>query len=243
LVGVDVVNSQPLVMSLVPSGVAQRSGRNVRPENQKPEPVALRRWAEDLLAEAFARDPNPAWTSAFQADCLAGRVYERVQAEVARRWRSRRRPPPGRSEVKTQLLTVMYSKGKYKYTVIGESLDAVYPGVLDWLVRVTQTLGVNGFPCYLQAVEADLMILGVADRLALQHPEVPFLTLHDSVATPAEHVPLVEHIIREVWTEEVGFAPALKTKPFADERSRLKDGERKRRRARRLPRPWLADLV
>ncbi len=59
-------------------------------------------------------------------------------------------------------------------------------------------------PCEMQRLESRIMIDSVIGWLAEFKPAVPLLTIHDSVMTTPEHVPLVKRLI-EVAFEAHGF--------------------------------------
>ncbi len=61
----------------------------------------------------------------------------------------------------------------------------------------------------LQNYEAQLMITGVCGSLMRDHPDVPLLTVHDSILTTPEHADLVMERIGDVW-ETAGRRPKLK---------------------------------
>jgi hypothetical protein len=61
----------------------------------------------------------------------------------------------------------------------------------------------------MQRAESTLMIGGVCGRLAREHPDVPVLTIHDSIMTHKRHLPLVERLIREEFAK-LGVQPQLK---------------------------------
>ena len=61
----------------------------------------------------------------------------------------------------------------------------------------------------MQRIESKLMIGGVCKRLMTDHPDIPVITIHDSILTTAEHVETVERLIREEF-QRYGLTPTLK---------------------------------
>ena len=53
-------------------------------------------------------------------------------------------------------------------------------------------------------------------RLAVEHPEVPAVIVHDSILTKPGHVGLVRRLIAEQFAG-LGVAPALTTEDYANE--------------------------
>lgn len=217
LVGCDVRCCQPLLLALVLAGRSLGGGRRIRQVNQRADKVALRARVERALSGLLNSGQTcRGWVAKYQADCEAGQVYERVQGSVGRWW-GYKTPLPDREEVKRLFLQVAYGRPDQMGTPVGIALEHLYPGMLAGLRHIARTLGHGTLPRYLQAVESDLMILGATDRLLVDHPDVPVLTIHDSLVCPAAHAPLVEATVRRVWEEELGVTPRLKTTAFADE--------------------------
>ncbi len=61
----------------------------------------------------------------------------------------------------------------------------------------------------LQDYESQLMIRGVCGSLMRDHPEIPILTVHDSILTTSDYTELVMERIGDVW-ETTGRRPKLK---------------------------------
>ncbi len=84
-----------------------------------------------------------------------------------------------------------------KYPVVGCAVDLLRQ---DDYRNVAHTL---------QRFESKLMIDGVCGSLAIERPDVPLLTVHDSIITTVDHAELVKERIGEVW-ERYGRRPRLK---------------------------------
>ena len=61
----------------------------------------------------------------------------------------------------------------------------------------------------MQRAEAEFMLGTVCKRLFTHHPDVPVVTVHDSISTTPEHVALVERVILEEFAR-IGINPTLK---------------------------------
>jgi hypothetical protein len=61
----------------------------------------------------------------------------------------------------------------------------------------------------MQRAEAEFMLGTVCKRLFEYHPDVPVVTVHDSISTTPEHVALVERVVLEEFTR-IGINPTLK---------------------------------
>lgn len=63
---------------------------------------------------------------------------------------------------------------------------------------------------FLQRLESDLMIRGVADHVRLHYPAIPIVTIHDGVLTTEANVEKLRQIILETWGSIHG-KPKIKT--------------------------------
>ena len=62
----------------------------------------------------------------------------------------------------------------------------------------------------LQRIESNILLDMVCSNIHEQNPEIPLITIHDSIATTEEFVPVVEAEINKTLTEQIGYAPTLK---------------------------------
>jgi len=84
----------------------------------------------------------------------------------------------------------------------------------------------------MQKLESQVMIGRVAARLIRERPEMPLLTVHDSILVPAEHVDYVRQVIEEEWLDEFGVVPRTKRSTFtAPQEARKKRPKRRGRSA------------
>lgn len=207
LSAVDICTSQPLILALLLTGKPPISRALLSGE----DPHAVFNPSSDSSLSVFLRD------------CLDGSVYDRV-AEASRRY--------SRDDVKSLFLAVIYGHPEHMHTVVGEAIRELYPRVFDAVVELNHRLGHGGLPRLMQTIESSVMIERVAGRLVREHPDVPLLTVHDSVVVPPDFTPLVEAIIAEEWSNEFGLAPRMKTSSFTKPQSpRTKRRRRSRRNA------------
>jgi hypothetical protein len=61
----------------------------------------------------------------------------------------------------------------------------------------------------LQRIESTLVLEKICGRIAKENPNIPLLTIHDSILTTPEHVEYVVSIIKSVLEENIGIAPKL----------------------------------
>jgi hypothetical protein len=64
----------------------------------------------------------------------------------------------------------------------------------------------------MQRRESRFMIRGVCGRLLKDHPEVPLLTIHDSVLTTPRHAEMVHDLMMQEFAR-LGVAPTIRCGP------------------------------
>jgi hypothetical protein len=92
---------------------------------------------------------------------------------------------------------------------------ADFPGIVQVVNAVKKQAGYYEYLVRkMQNVESTLVIGTICERLMREHPDIPLLTIHDSIATTAAHAPLV----RRVMVEELlraGLRPMIKPEAWA----------------------------
>ena len=127
-----------------------------------------------------------------------------------------------RDEAKVKVFQVlMGSVHLMTSSPVGRRLRKLYPSVFAEIVRMKtdNELADKGDPKpfrhvarLLQKAESEIVIDGVAETLRLRHPEIPFLSIHDSLMVPARFVPLVRRLLEENFQRKYGRVPRLKSK-------------------------------
>lgn len=174
---------------------------------------------EDYLRRAKVREARKAiWHERFLIHTCAS-----VQPRNKDEWASARRAflrqvplgsievVPGvvdRDDFKRMLFAdVFYGRPKAS-TALTELFRAEFPAVYDFICDQKRE-------CYqdlarkMQRAEAHLMIDTVCLRLMKHHPEIPVVTIHDSILTTSAHLPAVKRIILEEFARS-GLQPTLK---------------------------------
>jgi hypothetical protein len=139
-----------------------------------------------------------------QADCEAGRFYEKLAAEAQL----------DRDKTKRALWAVFFGPPRYFGPVVErvrEAVNRLYPGLLTHVRALHERLPPNGLMHELQRLESKVMIDRVAVRLINKRPEVPFLTIHDAILVPRKYLDVVEQAIREEWWDAFKLRPKLKS--------------------------------
>lgn len=182
---VDVVNSQPTFLASI-----------MRETHEKTHPT------QDIQPQALTTSNSnpyeyPEDLDRFFRDVQGGVIYDRFQAvhSIATR-----------GEAKDLFFKAVYGR----VSNLGP-FERIYPTVAGVLRRLKGEYGYKWVPCEMQRREARVILRGAADRLRLEHPAVPVITIHDSIMTTAENLDLVERIIREAFKGEA-VQPRLRVK-------------------------------
>lgn len=205
LVACDIATSQPLLLGVL----LRRPGRHDRHPSLH-HPRALCAPCSDAALSNYLRD------------CLDGTLYDRLAEETGY----------SRDEVKTRFLAVIYGEPRDMYTVVGKAVRRLYPAVFKAVIDLAFKLRHGGLAREMQRVESGVMIRRVAGRVVRERPDLPVLTVHDSVVVPAEEVPYVLGLIDAEWRAEFGVAPRVKTSPFTAPQPQRAKAPRRRRGGR-----------
>lgn len=201
LMSCDISTSQPLILALFLRNTRQTEERR----GSRSHSAIFGHSSNDSLNE-------------FLHDCLQGTVYDRLADLTGYE----------RDDVKPMFLAVIYGHPGHMHTRVGEAIHELYPAVFDAVVDLNFRLGHGGLPRMMQRLESGVMIGRVASRLLREQPQIPILTVHDSVLVPEEYVEVVSAVIAEEWRAEFGVEPRVKTSVFTAPQERRE----KRRRAR-----------
>ena len=85
---------------------------------------------------------------------------------------------------------------------------SLFPTV-DKVIRRIKYKDYRHLPRLLQKVESDLIIHRVCLRMMLEHPEIPVLTIHDSIMVPSGDASLVQKIMMQEFNS-LGLNPSLR---------------------------------
>jgi hypothetical protein len=132
-------------------------------------------------------------------DLKAGRVYERFQAHTGL---------PTRAAAKQEFFHSIY--GGIRQT---KAFCELWPAAGEALKQLKRDHGYKWVPQEMQRRESDLILRTVVDTLRRDHPEVPVVTVHDSIATTAQYVDLVRSLLLEAFeAAEFPCLPILRAK-------------------------------
>lgn len=191
LVACDIATSQPLLLGIL----LRRPGACGHPHTHihpRPHPQALYAPCSDAGLTDYLRD------------CLDGSLYDRLASETGY----------ARDDVKSLFLAVVYGDPRDMHTVVGEAVRRLYPVVFAAVTDLAYELGHGGLAREMQRLESGVMIGRVARRVVRERPELPVLTVHDSIVVPAGAVAYVRGIIADEWQAAFGVVPRVKISEF-----------------------------
>lgn len=152
--------------------------------------------------------PIPLDVRAFLALCEAGRLYFYMMTGMG--WVG------SKSDWKSRVwFKFLYGPNRSKRRLaeadtaemrpLVEFFRQKFPNVYRWM-RDAKRADYKALACDMQRAESRLMIEGVCGRLAVELPDVPVVTIHDSIMTTADHAATVQAIMLEEFA-------ALRVKP------------------------------
>jgi len=201
LVGLDLANSQPLIAGIVARLFYQsrmaRTRLRQRNFRMSGNPYHRRQISSH---EPYADSPD---LDEYLNVCEFGRLYETL-----------RRPDQSREQVKRQFLTVMYSKNHWK-SPMKDHFASKYPSIANMLAFLKSD-DYRHASHVIQNVEATIFIHRICSWLQRERPDLPIVTIHDSIATIPAAIAYVENVIRDEF-RHIGIKPTLKKEDYSAE--------------------------
>jgi hypothetical protein len=130
--------------------------------------------------------------------CEAGSFYESVMGKAG---------ITDRDVAKEMMFSVLFSSNRTQ-SDLKNLFRELFPKV-DEIARIYKKHDNSHLPKLLQRLESSFFIHRVCRRLRFEHPEMPIVTIHDSVGTTAEYIDIVETIILEEFGK-LGLTPQLR---------------------------------
>jgi hypothetical protein len=144
----------------------------------------------------------------YAALCEAGVLYEHLVARCGIRGMTRTRMK------KRVMIDVLCGEDDDEPTPVSRAFEREFPNVMR-VVRNAKRQDHARLARALQRLESGLMIDGVCGRLMRDRPDVPILSLHDAILTPAPYVEVVREAIVAEFAR-VGLDPTLKIELAAE---------------------------
>lgn len=135
-------------------------------------------------------------TIRYQKDCESGKFYERMQ-EICK------------VDSKLQMKEKLF-RDVFFGTRMLQGFRRLYPTMarlIDWVKRHDY----RHLSHELQRIESSIVIDDACEVMRVQHPDVPILTIHDSILTIPEHTDLVTGVLRAAFNRR-GVDPQIERK-------------------------------
>jgi hypothetical protein len=225
---VDVVNSQPLILGLVIRSYREAGGRLHLPGNPDrpanpylPLPRhhignassintntntmsnrGLRNAEALVLAGVATREMMLGDDERRYVDlCEQGRIYEYLQEQSGLGGMSR-------DEIKEKFYREVFFGRNQVVTDLTRLFAAEFPNAMA-VIRAVKRKDHRQLARLMQLYESSLVIDRVCRRLMNDHPDVPVVTIHDSLMTTPDRVDLVQTVMLDEYAR-VGLSPKLK---------------------------------
>jgi hypothetical protein len=160
--------------------------------------------SEDYEMDLTDRDvPNDLYDlDEYMGLCESGELYDNLMDRLDYH-RSRK-------EFKSSLwFPFLYGQHQIK-SPLHDLFASDFPNVWNWILSHKKTHGYEELSRQMQRVESQLMIETVCCRLMEDHPEIPCVTIHDSIMTTPRHIETVKAVIMDVF-RDFGLKPTLKS--------------------------------
>jgi hypothetical protein len=189
LVNIDIANSQPLILAL-------HLREHLESTHQCRPPYGA---GNGSLASRCATDVQE-----FVRVCERGELYERLIGALKRKPRSR----------------ALFKKRFFRQVLFGKVTERSpvtrlfmneFPSVWTAICEAKRHDHAN-LAREMQRAESAIVIGGACARLMNEHPEIPILTIHDSILTVPTYAAKVKDIMAEEFQRH-GLSPTLQVKP------------------------------
>ena len=190
MVGYDLANCQPLLAGLV----AVDFHRNKMSAHR----LRHRRFSEGANPYRARKWPPPRHfkirsdLEAYLELCERGELYESLG---------------NRERIKKQFMTAMFGKPVY-HDSVKEQLVRLYPSVAEMLASLKAKTYQHAAHV-IQNVEASIFIGTICQELMRGQPNMPIITIHDSLMTTPEHLHVVRDQMMEAF-QSANLSPKLR---------------------------------
>lgn len=118
-----------------------------------------------------------------------------------------------RSVAKYIILKTLFSSENYHQTII-KVFEKYYPEVYRITQLIKKYRAKNFFPLLLQNIEANFLLDYCTKKIAEKYPEMPLLTIHDSIITTSQFEIILEKEFETHLKMYFGLQPTLSTEPW-----------------------------
>jgi len=126
-------------------------------------------------------------------------------------------PEKDRDEVKREVMVTLFSSNRhigYKPKAdMKNRFKEFFPDVYSVIQKLKEGEK-NRLARFLQRSESMVVLSHTCKRLHNLDPDIPLITIHDSISTTEEHAEIVEQVLLEEAERVVGFKPIVKVETW-----------------------------
>lgn len=220
LVSIDLKNSQPYLSTLLlqkgfyePYSVLNLSKLKIPILNW----YRIRKIKEGLIIilERIEKNPSILDSEKYQKLVLSGQFYEHFVKVIKESTGETRT----RDNVKIEILRAFFGKHELDgggVTLVKKLFASEFP-IMYEIFGILKKKDKNVLAIILQRIESYIIIDIICKRISREHPNIPLITIHDSIATTEENYEVVEAYMKKLLTELVGHPPKLKIERWLPE--------------------------
>lgn len=117
--------------------------------------------------------------------------------------------------VKEMIFIVFFTANRYQPPQ-KKMFKELFP-VLTKIFSIIKKRGKELLPRLLQSIEAYLFLKVITKEIAEKYPKIPLYTIHDSIVTTKEHVPVIRQVMHDILLMFVGVVPTLEEEEWNPE--------------------------
>jgi hypothetical protein len=225
LVSIDINNSQPYLSTLLfnPSFWAFTDIADVLTHNSIG--ISLKEIFNSSVIDSFimickeSRSRVDSDVHTYTEIVKSGRFYEYMAKQM-------KTGISDRSKLKAAIFQVLFTDNRY----IGQEQAApkrkfrdIFPDVYNLFSLIKRKQKIN-MPKLLQRIESHIVLSVITQRIAIEKPDLPIFTIHDSIVTIKGFEHYIEKVMEEEMTKILGFPPKLTLSLWKPENLKFKDG-------------------
>lgn len=225
LISFDIKNSQPLHFLLImkPNFWKNLTDKftlcmldedlynNIKKEEQISPFFMFQRTLESAV---IARSMNPK----FQSLVKTGKLYEFISEKFAGKFKTSDNIDRfnTRNKTKQEVLHLMYFNPNAEYSKAAlpfQAFSYLFPKEAA-IMSLLKNRDYRDLPVLLQKVEAKVLLHTVCKNVYDINPDIPLITVHDSVITTSRYADILEAILTETYSKLLGFIPNFEREEF-----------------------------
>ncbi len=155
------------------------------------------------------KDTHYQEVEAYKKHVVSGTLYEHFAETLSKKHGEKFE----RAEAKIMMLIVFFGKpgergpnAKFK-----KAFAELFPNIYKVFSAIKAISHVH-LAWLLQQLESYLVLRVIAKRISSEHPHIPIFTIHDSILTTSDYIPVVENVMKEELQKFITHTPSLLTK-------------------------------